>query len=119
MAFSSYEQFFSIAFVDKYGRGQQPFKYQRRLAEDEPLPSLINVRTGAGKNAGVGVAFSIALSGWRFSANRDNGSFYGRRNGDLPEPIFRIPVVFSVFIDHAQITMRLGLLVTDGAIDFE
>ncbi len=53
MRVSDYQQFFSTAFVDEAGKSQQPFDYQRRLALDEPLPSLVNVPTGAGKTAAV------------------------------------------------------------------
>ena len=35
MQFSDYQQFFSTAFVDRDGKAQQPFDYQRRLALDE------------------------------------------------------------------------------------
>jgi len=44
---SSYGQFFREAF------GLEPFHYQCRLALEEPLPSLVNVPTGAGKTAAV------------------------------------------------------------------
>src|SRR5262245_7322079 len=42
--FATYDKFFSEAFA-----GQQPFDYQRRLALDDPIPSLVNAPTGAGK----------------------------------------------------------------------
>jgi len=48
---SDHQQFFSTAFVDKNGEGQQPFDYQRRLALDQALPSPVNVATDAGKTA--------------------------------------------------------------------
>jgi len=52
-----YIDFFRLAFAadpfDKDG-GYEPFAYQRQLANlNEPLPSLINVPTGAGKTAAV------------------------------------------------------------------
>ncbi|MCA1633128.1 MAG: DEAD/DEAH box helicase [Acidobacteria bacterium] len=43
-----FSEFFSTAFD-----GSAPFDYQRRLAEAEVLPSLVNVPTGAGKTAAV------------------------------------------------------------------
>lgn len=52
-----YAEFFRIAFAaDPFGkdRGYEPFAFQRQIASlDEPLPSLINVPTGAGKTAAV------------------------------------------------------------------
>jgi len=53
MVFTNYEEFFGRAFVDRARNGQQPFHYQRRLALTDPLPSLLNVPTGAGKTAAV------------------------------------------------------------------
>ncbi len=44
----NYDDFFRAAFP-----GRDPFAYQKRLAETEPLPALINVPTGAGKTAAV------------------------------------------------------------------
>lgn len=44
---SGYEDFFRVAF------GFGPFEYQRRLATEPSLPSLVNVPTGAGKTAAV------------------------------------------------------------------
>lgn len=53
--FTNYDEFFYAAFADKDGKGQRPFDYQRRLALDELLPSLVNAPTGAGKtNAMLG-----------------------------------------------------------------
>ncbi|QQS48114.1 MAG: CRISPR-associated helicase Cas3' [Acidobacteriota bacterium] len=46
--FESYDKFFSSIFP-----GQSPFDYQRRLAEDDVLPSLVNVPTGAGKTNAI------------------------------------------------------------------
>jgi CRISPR-associated endonuclease/helicase Cas3 len=52
--FSQYEDFFRAAFSPP-GEPRMPFDYQRRLAEDEQLPALVNVPTGAGKtNAIIG-----------------------------------------------------------------
>src|ERR1041384_8017634 len=47
----NYDAFFNIAF----GRSpdQAPFAYQRRVALDAEMPTLINVPTGAGKTAAV------------------------------------------------------------------
>jgi hypothetical protein len=42
--FATYNEFFCAAFA-----GQQPFDYQQRLALDDPMPSLVNAPTGAGK----------------------------------------------------------------------
>ena len=50
MAFSDYQEFFSTAFVDADGKGQQPFDYQHRLALDDSLPSLVDIPTGVGKS---------------------------------------------------------------------
>jgi CRISPR-associated endonuclease/helicase Cas3 len=48
--FATYNEFFCAAFA-----GQQPFDYQRRLALNDPMPSLVNAPTGAGKtNAMLG-----------------------------------------------------------------
>lgn len=33
--------------------GHDPFPYQRRLIEADPLPHLLNIPTGAGKTAAV------------------------------------------------------------------
>jgi len=44
---SSYEAFFETAF------GVPPFDYQRRMATDTVMPSLVNVPTGSGKTAAV------------------------------------------------------------------
>ncbi len=51
--FANYDEFFQAAFADKNGKGQQPFDYQRRLALDELLPSLVNAPTGAGKTNAI------------------------------------------------------------------
>lgn len=52
-----YIEFFRVAFADDpFGKDKdyEPFAYQRQLAIlDEPLPSLINVPTGAGKTAAI------------------------------------------------------------------
>lgn len=52
-----YNKFFRMAFADDpfdKDKDYEPFAYQRQLANmDEPLPSLINVPTGAGKTAAV------------------------------------------------------------------
>ena len=45
---ATYDKFFSAAFA-----GQQPFDYQRRLALDDPMPSLVNAPTGAGKTNAI------------------------------------------------------------------
>ncbi|MGH9969290.1 MAG: hypothetical protein ACREBG_16030 [Pyrinomonadaceae bacterium] len=49
----NYDEFLSLAFTKQGERAQHPFDYQRDLAEDDPLPSLLNVPTGAGKTAAV------------------------------------------------------------------
>jgi CRISPR-associated endonuclease/helicase Cas3 len=51
--FANYDEFFYKAFADKDGKGQKPFDYQRRLALDELLPSLVNAPTGAGKTNSI------------------------------------------------------------------
>lgn len=52
---SNYDLFFGQAFVGKDGQPQTPFEYQRKLALQNSLPSLVNVPTGAGKtNAIIG-----------------------------------------------------------------
>lgn len=51
--FATYDEFFSAAFADKEGNGQQPFDYQRRLALEDPMPSLVNAPTGAGKTNAI------------------------------------------------------------------
>jgi len=33
--------------------GHEPYPYQRRLAEADPLPQLLNIPTGCGKTAAV------------------------------------------------------------------
>ena len=48
----NFDDFFRVAFD-----GSEPFDYQRRLALDQPLRSVINVPTGAGKTA-------AALGAW-------------------------------------------------------
>ncbi len=47
----AFTDFFRVAFSDKEPR--EPFDYQRRLAMEDMLPSLVNVPTGAGKTAAV------------------------------------------------------------------
>ncbi|MGH9937548.1 MAG: type I-G CRISPR-associated helicase/endonuclease Cas3g, partial [Blastocatellia bacterium] len=51
--FANYDEFFCAVFADKDGKGQQPFDYQRRLALDGSLPSLVNAPTGAGKTNAI------------------------------------------------------------------
>ncbi len=48
-----FDEFFGKAFQDKEGRPQKPFDYQRRLALDDPMPSLVNAATGAGKTNAI------------------------------------------------------------------
>jgi CRISPR-associated endonuclease/helicase Cas3 len=50
---SDYDDFFGLAFTDEGKERQQPFDYQRRLALDPELYSLINVPTGAGKTNAI------------------------------------------------------------------
>ena len=69
--FADYDEFFHTAFADKDGRGQQPFDYQRRLALDELLPSLVNAPTGAGKTNAI-------LGAWMWRRLRNRNSV-GRR----------------------------------------
>ncbi|MDQ3684704.1 MAG: DEAD/DEAH box helicase, partial [Acidobacteriota bacterium] len=45
---TNYDEFFRAAFPER-----DPFAYQKRLAETDPLASLVNVPTGAGKTAAV------------------------------------------------------------------
>jgi CRISPR-associated endonuclease/helicase Cas3 len=45
---ASYDDFFRDAFHSRV-----PFDYQRRLAETDTLPSLVNIPTGAGKTAAI------------------------------------------------------------------
>ncbi len=51
----TFDEFFRTAFAsDPLDESYRPFFYQRRLANpDEPLPSLVNVPTGAGKTAAI------------------------------------------------------------------
>ncbi|HXG91337.1 MAG TPA: CRISPR-associated helicase Cas3' [Blastocatellia bacterium] len=63
--YATYDDFFRAAF------NWEPFDYQRRLALDNPLPSLVNVPTGAGKTAAV-----IGAWLWR---RLQNDSSVGRR----------------------------------------
>lgn len=44
---TSFSDFFKTA------AGHNPYLYQRRLAEEDPLPQLLNIPTGAGKTAAV------------------------------------------------------------------
>lgn len=60
----TFDEFFHRAF------GYPPFDYQRRLATDEILPSLVNVPTGAGKTAAT-------LGAWLW--RRFKGEHVGRR----------------------------------------
>jgi len=69
--FANYDEFFHTAFADKKGEGQQPFDYQRRLALDESLPSLVNAPTGAGKTNAI-------LGAWMWRRLRNPDSV-GRR----------------------------------------
>ena len=50
---SNYEEFFALAFTDEGQKRKQPFDYQRRLALDADLYSLVNVPTGAGKTNAI------------------------------------------------------------------
>jgi hypothetical protein len=43
-------------------RRHDPYPHQRRLAEGEPLPQLLNFPTGTGKTAAVILGW---LQGWR------------------------------------------------------
>src|SRR5437763_752427 len=45
---TNFDDFFRAAFD-----GHDPFDYQKRLAEADPLPSLVNAPTGVGKTAAV------------------------------------------------------------------
>lgn len=47
----TYREFFRTA------TGHDPYLYQCRLAEEDPLPQLLNIPTGAGKTAAVILAF--------------------------------------------------------------
>jgi CRISPR-associated endonuclease/helicase Cas3 len=49
----AYSEFFSAAFSIDGRPPVKPFDYQCRLALEDPLPSLVNVPTGAGKTAAV------------------------------------------------------------------
>ena len=51
----SFDEFFRMAFAsDPLDESYKPFFYQRQLADpDEPLRSLVNVPTGAGKTAAI------------------------------------------------------------------
>ena len=49
----AFREFFRVAFSDVAGEAREPFDYQRRLAVEDPLPSLVNIPTGAGKTAAV------------------------------------------------------------------
>src|SRR5262245_24109422 len=60
-----FEAFFRAAF------NHEPFDYQHRLATSEPLYSLINVPTGAGKTAAI-------LGAWLWR-RRHNPASVGRR----------------------------------------
>jgi CRISPR-associated endonuclease/helicase Cas3 len=65
-ALTDFDSFFQKAFEVK-----EPFNYQRRLALDDPLYSLVSVPTGAGKTAAV-------LGAWLWRRLREDGSV-GRR----------------------------------------
>jgi len=67
MQYATYDEFFRSAFNAPEG----PFDYQRRLALDDSLHSLINVPTGAGKTAAV-------LGAWLWR-RQHNSSTVGRR----------------------------------------
>jgi CRISPR-associated endonuclease/helicase Cas3 len=69
--FSSYDEFFFAAFADRDGKGQRPFDYQRRLALDESLPSLVNAPTGTGKT-------NTILGAWMWRRLKNPNSI-GRR----------------------------------------
>jgi CRISPR-associated endonuclease/helicase Cas3 len=45
----------------KRATGKDPFPYQRRFAEEDEIPQLIDVPTGLGKTV-------MAVSGWPFRA---------------------------------------------------
>lgn len=55
----AFTDFFRVAFSDKEPR--EPFDYQRRLAMEDLLPSLVNVPTGAGKTT-VGLVIRFGCS---------------------------------------------------------
>lgn len=48
-----------ITFADFFRTaiGHDPYPYQRRLAEEDPLPQLLNIPTGAGKTAAAVCGF--------------------------------------------------------------
>jgi CRISPR-associated endonuclease/helicase Cas3 len=55
-AITNFDDFFGTAFKykdDREEKPQKPFDYQRRLALEEPLPSLVNAPTGAGKTNAI------------------------------------------------------------------
>ncbi len=68
---SNYDDFFALAFTEEGKERQQPFDYQRRLALDADLYSLVNVPTGAGKTNAI-------LGAWLWRRLRNSESV-GRR----------------------------------------
>jgi CRISPR-associated endonuclease/helicase Cas3 len=50
---ATYDDFFALAFTEEGKQRQEPFDYQRRLAVEPDLYSLVNVPTGAGKTAAI------------------------------------------------------------------
>ncbi len=48
-----YDEFFRAVFKSKDGEAQNPFDYQRRLAMEALMASLVNVPTGAGKTNAI------------------------------------------------------------------
>lgn len=67
----NYDDFFALAFSDEGKDRQQPFDYQRRLALDPGVFSLVNVPTGAGKTNAI-------LGAWLWRRLRNQESV-GRR----------------------------------------
>ncbi len=63
----SFDDFFKTA------TGHDPYRYQRRLAEEDPLPQLLNIPSGAGKTATV-------IPGWLW--RRGFASLEVRQSGD-------------------------------------
>ncbi|HLG15902.1 MAG TPA: DEAD/DEAH box helicase [Blastocatellia bacterium] len=68
---SSYDDFFALAFTEEGKERKQPFDYQRRLALDADLYSLLNVPTGTGKTNAI-------LGAWLWRRFR-NPESVGRR----------------------------------------
>lgn len=50
---SNYDDLFALAFTEEGQERKQPFDYQRRLALDSDLYSLVNVPTGSGKTNAI------------------------------------------------------------------